>query len=108
MRELPDVPVVMELAKDDRTRKILALMMVPQQMDRPLLVPPGVPGNRLAVLRKAFHAAINDAAFIAEAAKRRVEISEVSGERLESIIAEAYATPPDIVAAARMATGGGP
>jgi tripartite-type tricarboxylate transporter receptor subunit TctC len=108
IRELPDVPVVMELAKDDRTRRILALMMVPQQMDRPLLVPPGVPGDRLAVLRKAFHAAINDAAFIAEAAKRRVEISEVSGERLESIIAEAYATPPDIVAAVRQATGGGP
>jgi tripartite-type tricarboxylate transporter receptor subunit TctC len=77
-------------------------------MDRPLLVPPGVPADRLAALREAFHAAINDPEFVAEADKRRIEISEVSGARLESIIANAYASPPDIVEAVRKATQVGP
>ncbi len=105
-RELPDVPVVMELAKDERTRQILALVMAPQQMDRPLLLPPGAPAARLAQLRKAFDAAMNDPAFIEDAARQRIEMAHVGGERLEAIIAEAYKAPPEVVTAAREAMGG--
>lgn len=105
--ELPDVPVVMELAKDERTRQILSLVMAPQQMDRPLPVPPGVPAARLAVLRKAFHAAMNDPAFVADVTQQKIEMSEVSGADLEKLIADAYNTPAEVVAAAREAMGGG-
>jgi tripartite-type tricarboxylate transporter receptor subunit TctC len=104
-----DVPTVMELAKGARTGQMLQLILAPQDMDRPILAPPGVPAERVAALRAAFHAAMNDAGFIAEARKGHLEIQEVGGERVEQIIRAAFAMPPDIVNAAAEAmrlTGG--
>jgi tripartite-type tricarboxylate transporter receptor subunit TctC len=96
----PDVPAVAEFAKDARSRQILQLFVAPQAMDRPILAPPGVPSERVAVLRSAFHAAMNDPGFIAEAKKQHLEIAEVAGDRVAKTIADAYALPPDIVRAA--------
>jgi tripartite-type tricarboxylate transporter receptor subunit TctC len=96
----PDVPAVAEFAKDARSRQILQLFVAPQAMDRPILAPPGVPSERVAVLRSAFHAAMNDPGFIAEAKKQHLEIAEVAGDRVAETIADAYALPPDIVRAA--------
>ena len=96
----PDSPAITEFAKDDRTRQILKLILYPLQMDRPVLAPAGVPPERVVALRKAFHAAMSDPAFIADAERLSIEIGEVSGEKLQSILADAFSTPPDIVKAA--------
>ena len=96
----PDTPAIYEFAKDDRTRKILKLILFPLQMDRPVLAPAGVPSERVAALRKAFHEAMTDSAFIADAQNLNIEIGEVRGERLQAILAEAFSTSPDIVNAA--------
>ncbi len=96
----PDTPAIYEFATDDRTRRILKLILFPLQMDRPVLTPAGVPPERVAALRKAFHAAMNDPAFIADAQKLNIEIGEVSGEKLQAILEEAFNTPQDIVKAA--------
>ena len=96
----PDVPAVAEFARDERTRQILALFVAPQSMDRPILAPPGVPAERVATLRVAFHAAMHDPGFVAEAAKQHLEIAEVTGERVAKIVADAYALSPEIVKAA--------
>jgi len=98
--QFPDVPAIVELAKDDRTRDILRLALAAEDMDRPILAPPGVPAERLAALRAAFHAAMADPGFIADAKRQRLEIDEVAGERVAAIIAEAFALPPDVVKAA--------
>jgi tripartite-type tricarboxylate transporter receptor subunit TctC len=105
----PDVPAVAEFAKDERSRQILHLFVAPQSMDRPILAPPGVPAERIAVLRAAFHAAVNDPGFIAEAKKQHLEVEEVSGEHVADILNGAYALPADVVKAAVAAlnvTGG--
>jgi tripartite-type tricarboxylate transporter receptor subunit TctC len=99
-RLFPGVPAIAEFAKDVRTRQVLELFVAPQAMDRPILAPPGVPSARVDLLRAAFHAAVNDPAFIAEAARQHIEIAEVPGERLASIVAGAYALPPEVVKAA--------
>ena len=39
--DLPDTPAVMEFVRDEPTRAQLELMMVAQNMDRPVLAPPG-------------------------------------------------------------------
>ena len=96
----PDTPAIYEFATDDRTRRILKLILFPLQLDRPVLTPAGVPPERVAALRKAFHAAMNDPAFIADAQKLNIEIGEVSGEKLQAILEEAFNTPQDIVKAA--------
>src|SRR5262245_4178653 len=78
----PDVPAVAEFAKDERSRQILELFVAPQAMDRPILAPPGVPSERVAALRSAFHAAMNDAGFLAEARRQHLQIAEVDGTRV--------------------------
>jgi tripartite-type tricarboxylate transporter receptor subunit TctC len=98
--QFPDVPAVVELAKDERTRDILRLALAAEDMDRPILAPPGVPAERLAALRAAFHAAINDPGFIAEAKRQRLDIDEVAGEKVAAIIAATFALPPETVKAA--------
>lgn len=107
----PDVPAVIEFAKDDHTRKVLELSLAPQRMDRPLLAPPGTPPDKVAALRIAFHKAMKDQAFIDEAAKQKLEIEEVPGQEVADIIRTAYASAPEIVQAAKDAmnlTGSGP
>ena len=104
----PDVPALIELTPDKRTHDILEVLLAYQDMDRPMLVPPGVPPERLDLLRIAFHAGITDPAFLAEAQRLGLEIEEVSGKRLEEIVASAYGQPPEILQAARdaMSMGG--
>jgi tripartite-type tricarboxylate transporter receptor subunit TctC len=101
----PDVPAISEFAKDDRTRKILQLVLAPLEMDRPILAPPGVPAERVAALRTAFHAAMNDPAFITRAEKESLEIGEVSGTDVAQILNDAFALPPDIAQAGTAAIG---
>ena len=80
-------------------------MLAPLEMDRPILAPPGVPAERVAALRSAFHAAMNDPAFIAQAEKENLEIGEVSGPDVAKILSDAFALPPDIAQAATAAIG---
>jgi tripartite-type tricarboxylate transporter receptor subunit TctC len=96
----PDVPAVAEFAKDAASQQILQLFVAPQAMDRPILAPPGVPPARIALLRAAFHAAISDPGFVAEAKKQHLAIAEVGGERVAQTIAAAYALPRAVVDAA--------
>src|SRR5580698_965204 len=104
----PQTPAIAEFVKDDRTRKILQLILAPLEMDRPILAPPGVPADRVAALREAFHAAMNDPAFIAQAEKDHLEIREVSGSRVAEILENAFAMPAEIAKAATDAMGTAP
>jgi tripartite-type tricarboxylate transporter receptor subunit TctC len=108
--EFADSPAVAEFAKDDKTKQILQLILAPMGMDRPLLAPPGTPPEIVAALRKAFHDAMTDPGFVADAAKAHIEIEEVGGEEVEKIITEAYAMRRDVIDAAKDAmklTGSG-
>ena len=58
--EFPDVPALGELAKDTRTKQVLELVVSHMAMDKPFVMPPGVPEDRVAVMRKAFQEAVSD------------------------------------------------
>jgi tripartite-type tricarboxylate transporter receptor subunit TctC len=94
--DLPNVPLVVDLAKNDEQRKILRLIFARQVMGRPFLAPPGVPAARAAALRKAFMDTLADREFLANTEKAKLEINPVSGEEVEDLIKEAYATPAAI------------
>jgi len=89
--DLPNVPLVMDLAKTDEQRTILKLIFGRQVMGRPFAAPPGVPADRMAALRKAFMDTMADKDFLAEAEKAKFEITPVSGEKIESLVHEVYA-----------------
>jgi tripartite-type tricarboxylate transporter receptor subunit TctC len=94
--DLPNVPLVVDLAKNDEERKILELIFARQVMGRPFLAPPGLPDDRAAVLRKAFMDTMNDKEFLASAEKAKLEITPVPGDRVEKMVKDLYATPEAI------------
>ena len=99
----PDIPALGEFAKDQHTRDVLELALMPMNMFGLLVAPPGVPEDRVATLRAAYHAAMTDPGFVADAATIRIDIAEVSADRLYDQISRAYAMPADVVASAREA-----
>jgi hypothetical protein len=105
--ELPDVPLIMDLASNEPQRQVLQLIMSRQVMGRPFAAPPGIPEDRKAVLRKAFDDTMNDPEFLAEAKKLRLDVNPVSGAAIEKLIGELYQTQQDVIAEARAAVAKG-
>ena len=101
--EFPEVPALVEFAKDEHTKQVLQLALIPFAMDRPVLTPPGVPADRVAALRQAFHDAIVDPKFLADAKRQQIEVKEISGEKVADLLNAAYAMPPEVVKAANEA-----
>jgi tripartite-type tricarboxylate transporter receptor subunit TctC len=102
----PDAPTLIELAKDESTRQQIRLLIVSQDLDRPVLAPPGVPAERVALLRDAFNATMKEPAFLARIKKLRLTLDWVSGEDVAKTLATAYSSPPDVVAAAKALMSG--
>jgi tripartite-type tricarboxylate transporter receptor subunit TctC len=101
--ELPDVPLIGDFAKTDEQRQILRLIFARQVMGRPFLAPPGIPQDRAQVLREAFMATMVDKDFLADAEKAQMEITPVSGEEVQKLVAEIYRTSPEIAKRAAQA-----
>lgn len=95
--DLPDVPLVIELAKTERDRQALNLIFSRQEIGRPYATPPGLPPGRLTILRRAFDATMKDPEFLADAARAKLDILPVSGEVVAEMVAGLAATPPDVV-----------
>jgi tripartite-type tricarboxylate transporter receptor subunit TctC len=101
--ELPNVLTVQEVTKTDEQRQILDFAIVGQTMARPFAAPPGIPADRLAILRKAFDDTLKDPAFLADAKRLQLDVSPVSAEETQKLIAAIYATPKDVAAKAARA-----
>lgn len=95
--DLPDVPVVIDLAETEEQRQMLFLVLSPQIMGRPFMAPPGIPEDRLAALQQAFDATMADPVFLEEAAATRLEVSAITGDEMRRLYEQAYATDPVIV-----------
>ena len=92
-KDLPDVPLLMDLAKNDEDRAALKLLSAPPDIGRPVFAPPGVPADRVKALRDAFDATMKDAAFLEAAKREGLDIDPVSGEQLQKIVNEILAAP---------------
>lgn len=94
--ELPDVPLIIDLAKTDEQRQILKLIFARQAMGRPFVAPPGIPQDRAEALRTAFMATMQDKDFLADAEKVQMEINPVPGDKVQALVKEIYSAPPEI------------
>jgi tripartite-type tricarboxylate transporter receptor subunit TctC len=104
-KHLPDVPLVTELAKNDEQRQIFQLFSSAPALGQPFVAPPGLPADRLAVLRDAFAATLKDPGFLADAAKIRFDIDLMSADEVANIVHQTTHASPDIVAKAKAAMG---
>ena len=105
--ELPDVPLISDLATTDKQKQILKLVLSRQTVGRPFAAPPGIPEDRKQALRKAFDDTMKDPEFLAEAKQRKMDVNPVRGAEIEKLVAELYSTPPDVIAQAKAAISSG-
>jgi tripartite-type tricarboxylate transporter receptor subunit TctC len=97
------VPLITTLAKTDEQRQILKLIASPIALGRPYLAPPGVPADRVALLRKAFMETTRDKGFLADMKKLKIDVDAVNGDKLADIVNETVHAPKDIVEKAKAA-----
>jgi tripartite-type tricarboxylate transporter receptor subunit TctC len=95
--ELSHIPLASDLAKTEEERQIIKLFAARQVMGRPFYAPPDLPQDRAAALRNAFMATLRDPEFLAEAGKSQLEITAVTGERVQEIVSDIYRTPRQVV-----------
>ena len=99
--ELQAYPLITEFAKTPAERAQVELVMSRQTMGRPFFAPQGVPAERVAALRTAFMAALDDPEFKAYADRTKLEINPVSGAEVQALLERLLKTPADVVAATR-------
>jgi tripartite-type tricarboxylate transporter receptor subunit TctC len=93
LSDLPDVPSALDLVIDPENRPVLELILIRQEAGRPFAAPPGVPADRIAALRRAFAATLNDGEFRADAHKAQLEIEPLTASEIETFLATAYGAP---------------
>ena len=98
--ELPDVPLILDVAKTPEQKELLRVLFASLVLGRPFFTPPDVPADRMAALRQAFVETMKDPQFLGEADKAQLEINPVSAEEIERLVAEIYRSPAHIVAQA--------
>jgi tripartite-type tricarboxylate transporter receptor subunit TctC len=101
--EISAVPLATELTKTPEQTQIIKLLLVSQAMARPFAAPPGIPEDRKAALLSAFDATMKDADFLAEAQKLNFDVRPVSATAIDTMLAEVYQTPKDVIARATKA-----
>jgi tripartite-type tricarboxylate transporter receptor subunit TctC len=94
--DLPNVPTMAELATNEQDRAVIKLLVGTQLMGRPFLTAPGIPADRLVLLRQAFDRTMADPEFISDAQKRELDVSPLNGAGIDALLRELYASPRDV------------
>jgi tripartite-type tricarboxylate transporter receptor subunit TctC len=95
--ELPNVPLITEFVTDKAKRDQIAFSLSWLAMGRPFVAPPGVPAERVKLLRDSFMQTMADPAFLAEAKSLRLDVIPMSGEDAQALTARLYETPRSII-----------
>jgi tripartite-type tricarboxylate transporter receptor subunit TctC len=101
---LKDVPLIINYAKTEEERSAWRFLFAPQKMARPVLAPPNVPAERVAVLRKALAQTMHDPDFVTEVKASHSDIRYLSGEAVLEHVKKIYATPESVRKLAIQAT----
>ncbi len=94
--ELPGVPNALEFAKTESDRRVIELFLTQKTVARPIIAPPGVPAERVAILRTALAALAKDQEFLADAERSGMEASPTPGEAVDKVVALIASTPPEV------------
>jgi hypothetical protein len=99
--DLKGVPMAIDLAKSPEDRQIMEIIFAKFGMARPFFTAPGVPAERLAILRRAFEATLTDPMVLEEAGKLGMEVSPVGGVDVEALVTRMMGTPDALASRAR-------
>lgn len=98
---LAGVPTIYELMDHyktgDNPRRLATAILAAGDFGRPIAAPPGVPAERLKILRDAFDMAVKDPQLLADAKKRKLDIDPAGSAQLAALAREVMAAPPEVV-----------
>jgi len=95
--DIPEVPLVTDLAENETQRQVLMLQFTAFELGRPYFVREGVPADRVQALRRAFDATMKDKDLLADAEKQGLEANPATGEEMQEMLKKVYATPKDVI-----------
>jgi tripartite-type tricarboxylate transporter receptor subunit TctC len=81
----------------DATRQLVKVLLSPDDLGRPFFGPPGIPADRVKLLRDAFAKIMNDPDVVSEAQKKGLDPNLVSGGDLEGLVKELIGLPPEVI-----------
>jgi tripartite-type tricarboxylate transporter receptor subunit TctC len=98
---LPNVPTIYELMEQHKTpadlRRFATVLLSPGDFGRPMVGPPGLPGNLVKILREGYRKTVTSEEFLSDARKRDSDVEYTSGEDLEALAKKVIAQPPEVV-----------
>jgi tripartite-type tricarboxylate transporter receptor subunit TctC len=97
----PDIPTAIEVMPTAEGKQLFEIAFAEQVMGRPFVMPPGVPADRVQVLRAAFDAAVKDPALLEDAKAQNMEIDPVTGAAINALLDRVYGAPPALAARLR-------
>jgi tripartite-type tricarboxylate transporter receptor subunit TctC len=97
-KDLPEVPLALDFARDDHSKVLLRLVDAPGAMAKPFTLPPGADPSRVEVMRAALSATYRDPAFLEEARAMKLDFQPKDAAQIHQILDEVLATPPGIAA----------
>ena len=99
--KLPETPTLDELMDQHRTadsaRRLAAVILASNEIGRPIVATPGIPADRVKILRDAFMKSVRDPELLDDAKKKRLDLDPVPGEELEALAKEIVAQPPEVI-----------
>ncbi len=101
--EFKSVPLISDFARNDSDREIMKLFSADVVIGRPFLTPPGLPADRIALLRKALDAVVTDKGFLAEAQTAGLDVIPVNGPAIQKVVEDLVHTPAAIIEKAKAA-----
>jgi len=103
--EMSDVPTAFEIARTQEERDILRVVLNAVDIGKSFMMPPGVPPERVAAVRRAFAAMLKDPEFLAEFKPMRLDVEPMEGEELQRLVASVAAIPPELLAKVKAVYG---
>jgi tripartite-type tricarboxylate transporter receptor subunit TctC len=95
--DLPDIPLMLEMAKNDEDKQVLTFLSADMGISRAFTTTPDVPADRLAALRKAFDTLMKDPEFVAEANRAKIDLSPSSGEAAQKVAESMLGNTPRVL-----------
>ena len=98
---LPDTPTIFELMEKYKTsevgRRFARVVLAGDELGRPMVAPPGVPSERVKILREAYNKSLNDPELLDEVKRSRLDMEPITGQEIETIYKELMHQPPAVV-----------
>jgi tripartite-type tricarboxylate transporter receptor subunit TctC len=98
---LPDTPTIFELMDKYKTsevgRRFAQVLLAGDELGRPMVAPPGVPQERVKILREAYNKALKDPELLDEVKRTRLDMEPITGQEIDAIYKDLMDQPPAVV-----------